>query len=137
MSQLSKREEVWLEIYCSLINSRGQTVAMSTDARSADVGLEEFYRRFPAFLKLDIPENEYEDIKKAFNAPGYGIKGFTLTEDQGRLRDIARNITSFLVEKEEKEILEMVGKFSTDALARLRNAINTVIENIPRKDIDK
>lgn len=53
MSQLSKREEVWIMAYSAFISSRADSVATIEDAAYADKALAEFDKRFPEIKVWD------------------------------------------------------------------------------------
>lgn len=137
VSQLSKREEVWIMAYSAFISSRVDSVATIEDAAYADKALAEFDKRFPAFSKLNIQESEYEDVKKAFNAPGFGLKYIHNNDDewgmsskrQEELKGIAASIRKWIGETENKVILEYIAMMDIKALEVLRDAVCSVLKD--------
>ena len=142
MSQLRKREEVWIMAYSAFISSRTDSVATIEDAAYADKALAEFDKRFPVFPKLSIQESEYEDVKKAFNAPGFGLQyipnddtewGMS-SERQEELKGIAASIRKWIAETENKVILEHIAMMDIKALEVLRDAACSVLKDKATKN---
>lgn len=125
MSQLSKREEVWLLGYREW-----------NDVDNADKLLKEFDERFPVKGGFCI-DPELKEVIDSDNTPAKVFKLNTESSFGINLQNVARDLTRFLIEKEEKDILELVGQFSIHALCRMRDVIVPTIERKYREERDK
>lgn len=122
MSQLSKREEVWMQGYMEW-----------NDLKDADALLKAFDERFPVCGKC--PEN-YKfspEIEALFNNEKSKI---TVEKEWGinskrseELKGIAERVRQWLAETEEKEILKYLANNNIKYLEQLRDVVCSILKD--------
>lgn len=127
MSSFSKSEEVWLKIYCASVS--GGSARPDT---LADVGLKKFNEKFPPQGAFCLSEELKNDIANN-NTPGMVWGTTRVGQSYGALRETAKNLRKWLVERDTNEVLEYLANFDKDALVRMRERMDKAIELVNNK----